>query len=395
MTVPQISVGILARSPDIRDSLNRQVEATQLATVKVIVDDYPTIEDDHATQMFLEARPDIILVDMQDQKAAIKALFVLHAVLPETWLCASSTATEPQLIIETMQAGAREYLQKPVSARSLTLSFSRYLDEKQRHRTERIRGKLYCVTSAKGGSGATSVATNLAVTVAGMSESRVALIDLNSPVGDVAAYLNVKTQYSVADALTAAPRLDPLLLDTFMSKAHGISLLAGPKKFQAAPSAGAPGLAKLLRVISQTYTHSFIDVPSSFDPEHLQVVTDMSEAVLVVLTPELPALWRTHRLVLYLSGAGCADRLRLIVNRDSKRYELSEREITRILSHPIYWRLPNNYAAAIQAINSGKPIVSANNSSLTKSYQRLAHQLTGVSGGAQKRGFMSALFGGK
>ncbi len=395
MAMAQITVGIMAPVAETRDSLAGHVESTQLATCRTILDQYSAVEDDHPTQTFLESRPDIIIVDMQDQKAAIKALFTLHAVLPETWLYASSTATDPQLIIETMQAGAREFLQKPVSARSLTLAFSRYLDEKQRYRVEKTRGKMYSVMAAKGGSGTTSVATNLAIAVSEMPDTKVSLIDMNSPVGDAAAYLNVKTQFSVADAIAAAPRLDPLLLDTFMAKAHGISMLAGPKKYQPAPTAAAASLAKVLRVSAQSFTHVFVDVPSFLEQEQLQVLTDMSDSVLVVLTPELPALWRTQRLVLFLSEAGCAARLRLVVNRDSRQFEISEREITKILNYPIYWRLPNNYRSAIQAINSGKPIVSVNNSTLAKSYYRLAHDLTGIRQPGKRRGWLRSLLGGR
>jgi pilus assembly protein CpaE len=317
-------------------------------------------------------------------------------VLPDTWLYGHAISTDPQLIIETMQAGAREFLSKPVSGRSLSLAFGRYLDEKNRLRVDRVRGKLYCVTAAKGGSGATSIATNLAIIVAGMPQTRVALIDLNSPVGDVAAYLNLKSQFSVSDALASAARLDPVLLETFMSRTNGIFLLPGPQKYQSggtAPTSSA-SLAKLLRVITQSFTHVFIDMPSSLEQEHLQTVTDMSENVLVVFTPELPAIWRTHRLLLFLSTTGCANRLRLIVNRDSKQYELSASEMTKILNYPIYWKLPNNYASAIQAINSGKPIVSVNHSGLSASYRKLAHDLTGIAQSAERSGLAKMIFGG-
>jgi pilus assembly protein CpaE len=395
MTSQQITVGILALSVETRDTLIRQIESTQLASVKSILDQYPEAEDDHIIQGLQDAQPDVIIVDMQDERAAIKALFVLHASIQESFIYASSSSTDPQLIIEVMQAGAREFLPKPVSARSLSLAFGRLLDEKQRQKVEKIRGKIYTVTSAKGGSGATSVATNLAVAVAMTPGTRVALVDLNSPVGDVAAYLNVKPQYSITDVLTTVARLDPVLLDTYLSKAHGISLLPGPQKYQSGPAPTAAGLGKLLRVICQTYTHTFVDLPSSLDQDQLQTVTDLSESVLVVLTPELPALWRTHRLVLYLSGAGCADRMKLILNRDSRQSELSDREINRILGHPVYWRLPNSYAAAIQAINSGKPIVSGNQSGLAGNFFKLAHNLTGIEPAKARRGFIQAILGGK
>jgi Flp pilus assembly CpaE family ATPase len=130
-----------------------------------------------------------------------------------------------------------------------------------------------------------------------------------------------------------------------------------------------------------------VDLPSSSDQEILQVTTDASEAVLVIMTPELPAVWRTHRLMTLLASSGCGDRLRLILNRDNSRDEITEKEITRALNYPIFARLPNNYSAAIQAINKGKSIVEVNHSSLAASYFRLTEQLTGIMTEGSRRSF--------
>jgi pilus assembly protein CpaE len=346
--------------------------------VKIFVDEYCAVEDDYPAQRFIDAQPDIIFVDMHDQRAAIKALFTLHTALPETWLYACGSSGDPQLIIETMQAGVREFLSEPISERSIAMAFSRYIDERDRLRTvPKTRGKIYSITSAKGGAGATSVVVNIATILAGIKGTHVAILDLNSPVGDAASYLNLKPQFSLSDAIAAAPRLDSVLLETFMSRAGNVSLLPGPKQFKLS-TISPPALAKLLRVVSGSYTHALIDLPSSLDQEILQVTTDASEAVLVVMTPELPAIWRTHRLVTLLASSGCGDRLRLILNRDNSRDEINEKEITRALNHPIFFRLPNNYAAAIQAINKGKPLVEVNHSSLAASYRQLAQELTGA-----------------
>jgi pilus assembly protein CpaE len=392
VTTQKISIGILSPIPEARDSLSTHVESTQLATVKIVVDEYCGVEDDYPTQRFIEGRPDIVFVDMQDQRAGIKALSVLHAVLPETWLFACGAPNDPQLIIETMQAGAREFQSKPVSSRSVAMAFSRYIDEKDRLRAgSKTRGRIYCITSAKGGAGATSVAVNLAMTLSGAAETHVAILDLNSPVGDAASYLNVKPQFSISDALSSAPRLDSVLLETFMTKVGSVSLLPGPKQFRAT-SASPPALSKLLRIVSGTYTHTFIDLPSSIDQEILQTVTDSSEAVLVVMTPELPAIWRTHRLMALLASSGCSDRLRLILNRANSRDEITDREITRALNHPIYFRLPNNYSAAIQAINKGKPIIEVNHSSLATGYRQLTQELTGMAFQKSRRTFSNLFF---
>jgi Flp pilus assembly CpaE family ATPase len=110
------------------------------------------------------------------------------------------------------------------------------------------------------------------------------------------------------------------------------------------------------------------------------------------MTPELPAVWRTHRLITLLSGLGCADRIKLILNRDSSRDEITDKEISRALHQPIYFRLPNNYASAIQAVNQGKPIVEVNHSNLASGYRQLTQALTGVTLQKPRRGLSKLFF---
>ncbi len=387
MTAQKLSVAILAILPETRDTLSGHIASTQLADVKLTLDEYCAEEDDYPTQRFIETQPDIIFVDMHDQRASIKAMFTLHNVMPETWIYACGASNDPQLIIEAMQAGAREFLPKPISSRSVSMAFSRYIDERDRLRTvSKPRGKIYTVTSAKGGSGATSVAVNIAMTLASAPEIRVAIFDLNCPVGDASAYLNLRPQFSLSDAVSAVARLDSMLLETLMTKTGNVSVLPGPKNSKAyaiSPSS----MARLLRVAAASYSHIFIDTPYSLEQDLFQTTADASEAILLVMTPELPAIWRTHRLLSLLASYGCGDRLKLILNRDNSRDEIADKEIARALSHPIYFRLPNNYSAAVRAINRGKPIVEINQSALAASYRQLTHELTGVAFRKPRRGF--------
>src|SRR5262249_16388379 len=143
-----IVVGVLASSAETREMMSVQISATGLAEVEVEADQYPANPGDRAVRRFAEIRPDIILLDTEHPQAALEALHVLHAALPDTWLFISSSHSDPQLIIETMRAGAREFLPKPIPARNLSQAVGRYIAEKQRR--HRNVGKIYCVTAAKG-----------------------------------------------------------------------------------------------------------------------------------------------------------------------------------------------------------------------------------------------------
>jgi pilus assembly protein CpaE len=385
-TSVEIKVGILAPSSEALELLRIQVSATGLGSVSVEEEQYCGVYGDRATRKFIEARPDIIIIDMENRQAALRSLNILHAALPDTWLFVSSEASDPQLIIEAMRAGAREFLPKPLPPRNLTQALSRFLAEKQRLMEAGGVGKIYCVTAAKGGTGVTSIAINLATSLVEAPKTHVALIDLNSPVGDAVAHLNLKPQFTVSDALESSSRLDPVLLESYMSHSQGLSVLAGAKEFRPGQMPDGDALARMLEVATRTYTHCVIDLPCSLDKERLQLVTGMAASIVVVSVPELPALWRTERLLRYLATCAGTDKLRLVINRRLKTDEITDSEIERVMKYPVYWNLPNNYKGSIRAINTGIPLVSKNHSELARSYRELAYALAEIPLPEKRRG---------
>src|SRR2546428_13887325 len=131
-----------------------------------------------------------------------------------------------------MRVGIREVLPRPLTHTALIEAFNRHVSAKTRAITNtqtraKKKGKIYCITSAKQGSGATTVAVNLAGIIAARSGQRTALIDLDRPLGDAAAYLNVKPNFTVSDALSAGQRLESVLLQSYMKSSPWFELLAG------------------------------------------------------------------------------------------------------------------------------------------------------------------------
>src|SRR5678816_4939336 len=140
--------------------------------------------------------------------------------------------------------------------------------------------------SAKHGSGATTVAVNLAGIIAARSGQRTALIDLDRPLGDAAAYLNVKPNFTVTDALAAGPRLDSTLLESYMQASNGFQILPGFREHTADASLSCEKLSHLLEVAQTTFDHTIIDLPTNVDEDQVKVITRHTTATLVALTPE-------------------------------------------------------------------------------------------------------------
>src|SRR5688572_27342861 len=239
---------------------------TGVATVAVEIGDFCTSTTDWSTRQLVDTDPEIVVIDIGESAAALQTLQVIHATLPNARLLVTSAITDPQLIIELMRAGVREFLPSPLSQHALLQALNRYMAEKElktsHTRARARRGKLYCVTSAKHGSGATTVALNLAGIIAARSGQRVGLIDLDRPLGDAAAYLNVKSNFTVTDAVAAGPRLDPVLLESYMQSTNGFHVLPGFHEHSAAVSFSAEKLSHLLEVAQTTFEHTIADLPT-------------------------------------------------------------------------------------------------------------------------------------
>jgi pilus assembly protein CpaE len=245
--------------------------------------------------------------------------------------------------------------------------------------------------SAKHGSGATTVAVNLAGIIGSRSSQKTALIDLDRPLGDAAAYLNVKPNFTVSDALAAGPRLDSVLLESYMQATNGFQILPGFREHSADAALTADKLSHLLELSQATFDHTIVDLPTNLDEEQVKVITRHAWVTLVVLTPELPAIWRTERLLTYLTGLHAAEKVRVVLNRSTRSDEIADADIERLLRMQLYCKLPNEYLACIKAINSGTLLESASTKLLNKALTALAADIAGLPGVDTRKGLFGML----
>jgi Flp pilus assembly CpaE family ATPase len=195
----------------------------------------------------------------------------------------------------------------------------------------------------------------------------------------------------VTDVLANVDRLDPVLLESYVTTEKGLAVLPGARDFRSGQQLTKDAIDTLLEVARQAYAHVIVDLPGFHSEEILDSMVHVSQDILIVLTPELPAVWRTHRLLSYLetilNPEALNPKMHLVLNRADSRTELTYSDIEKTLERSIKWKLSDDFSAAIEAINSGTPLVSLNHSGLASDYENLAQGLTGVSR-AKRRGFL-------
>jgi pilus assembly protein CpaE len=357
------------------------------------VNDYPRSKSDSSVRKFLTVRPDVIFIQAEDAVLAEEAIRVLHAALPAAWILVCTSATEAKVIMELVRAGARELLPYPVEQDSLMQALRRCVDDRDQeiNNEPRVRGKLYAVCAGKRGSGSTTIAINLAASLAETPNSRVALVDLDWPLGDAAAYLNVGPRFTVSNALSSADRLDAVLLESYMHKHENLHVLAGLEDFEPDDALTPQALSQVLDLLAQSYTHTVIDMPVSLNRTVLQTVTAMSANVLMVITPDLPSLRRTERLLRFIGGLEGPDKIRLVLNRSRKSDEITENDIAKALNHSVSWKISNDYYACMEAISSGKPVLATSGKGLAKDFREMSRQLIGGETETKRKGLLNLM----
>ena len=367
--MPVATVGILASENEQVDLLQTVVDATAAGRT-ILKDALPDL--DSFTRKVRELKPQVLLVDVPTRSPgqSLGVIERLHAEFPHLAIFACGDMTKRQIIVDTMRAGACEFLDRPPSTQSLLDAFSRLHATRRKTADDPSRGRVITVLNAKGGCGATTVAVNLAVAL-NESHGNALLVDL-APIGHAALHLNVKPNFGVLDAFQNCHRLDSSLLDGFVTRCDsGINLLAAPQ----VPTSMKPAedeVSRVFELVASHYKYVVVDLSSRLDPL-VQMVCAFSDTILMIAETDMIALlWNAARVHSYLGEASSRDKVRLVLNRFRKTPEFSDADAEAAADARILWKIPSQYFVVGAAIDRGTPVALQKNTDVARSFRGLA-----------------------
>jgi pilus assembly protein CpaE len=300
-----------------------------------------------------------------------------------------------ELDVEIMGLALRAGIRDVVNARDIvairaacvrSLDVSRHLlGAVQATQQASAEARVVTVFSAKGGCGKSTLATNLAVSLAEGGRRRVCLVDLDLAFGDVGVMLQLAPDRSIADAANARERIDATLVRALLtSYAPGVDVLLAPVGPTEAERIGRDLVAQVLAAVRTMADFVVIDTPAHFTDGVLAAL-DSSDVQLLVATPDVPALKNLRIAMDMLDLLGLRKESRLLVlNRSDARVGLTGADIERVLKTPATVHVPSSRDVPV-SINRGVPIVAAQpNHPVSKAIRDLA--LGRIANGIQRRG---------
>ena len=332
-----------------------------------------------AIQMSQDLNPDVVLMDINmpdmDGITATEAIRSRQAAVQVVIL---SVQSDQNYMRRAMLAGARDFLTKPPMGDELISAIRRAGAMAQAERSKTInvqplptagnlglvpgfsipRGKIVTVYSPKGGTGCTTIAVNLALTLHN-EDTRVALVDGNLQFGDVAVFVNEQGKNTIIDLAPRAEELDPEIVEEVMLKhtSSGLHVLAAPSRPEYAEKVTSGQFSKVLEYLKQIYAYVVVDTASLLTDTTLAAI-DVSDLIVLVSTQDIPSI-KNCRLFLDLSLTLGIEREHILfaMNRYDKRINITPERVAENLKQEVASVIPLDEATVMKAVNRGVPFV--------------------------------------
>src|SRR5580765_5121243 len=323
------------------------------------------------------ASMDLVVVDVRGNAAsAMAAIERMRAAAPGAAVFAVAQAADPELILQSMRAGANEFLTWPPDAEAFNGAIRRTAARRETTQGAKPNATTLVFFGAKGGAGTTTIAVNCGVELARLSARPTLIVDLKAGLGEVGLFLGVRPRFTIIDAIDNLHRLDREFLKELVIKhKSGLEILAGSDQFDrpGAPDGGA--IEELFRLLARQYEYILVDAGSQINACSVAALYTADQMFLVA-NPDVPSVRNAQRLLDRVRQLGAVgERVRFLLNRAAEPFPIPPKQIEGALGHPIHHTFPSDYKTVSTALNSGVPLALAGTSDIATQFDHFTRQI--------------------
>ena len=321
--------------------------------------------------------PDVVIVDIRaDASSAMAGIERLRAASPGAGIFVIALTGEPDLILQSMRAGANEFFVWPPPEDVFQGAIRRTSARRETAQGARAAATTLVFFGAKGGAGTTTVAVNCGVELARLSKKPTVIVDLKSGLGEVSLFLGVRPRYTLLDGIDNLQRLDREFLKELMAKhKSGLEILAGSDQFDRPGAADGGAIEELLRLLARQYEYIVVDAGSQINSCTVAALY-AADTMFLIANPDVPSVRNAQRLLDRVRQLGaCGERVRILLNRAAEPYPIPPKQIENALGHPIHHTFPSDYKTVSTALNSGVPLALTGNSDIATQFDHFTRQI--------------------
>ncbi len=327
---------------------------------------------------------DLIIVDTRgDPTSAMSTIERMRAAAPNAGIFAVALQADPDLILQSMRAGANEFFTWPPPEETFHGAIRRTAARRETTQGAKPPATTLVFFGAKGGVGSTTLAVNCGVELARLSKRSTVIIDLKPGLGEVALFLGVRQRYSLIDALDNLHRLDREFLKELVVKhKSGLDILGGSDNFDRPGAPDAGPLEEVFRLLGRQYDYILIDAGNQINSVAVAALYT-ADTMFLVANPDVPSVRNAQRLLDRVRQLGaCGERVRILLNRAAEPCPIPPKQIEAALGHPIHHTFASDYKTVSTALNSGVPLSLSGDSEIADQFDAFTRRIIEPDGAA-------------
>lgn len=324
----------------------------------------PVDAEDLIERVQVAGRVDMVFFQFDEATLAQRLSMVERLLerMPEVPVAGLGADGSPDLVLAAMRAGARDFFVLRRDDANVAALLGKLLRRGASiAKSQQRQGKLFGVFSGHPHEGVAFVAEHLALAMAETlpKNEHVLLVDVATPAGAAAIFLNVNQSYSVLDAVNDVYRCDQTLVDTAFAKhGGGIHLLSLPEDLVGRPQVNVEEFLKLLGVLRTLFSCIVVSFDGHLPMEGLTGIIAQADRCLLLSDQSIIRSRHSKYLLRALRLEDCPlDRTGLLVDHYRRRLGLEPENLAEILDLPLLGTLSASAANnRVQAMNSGEPL---------------------------------------
>ncbi len=373
---------VISADPDLLSQLRPAIERSTLPGEISVIEHYPSRAE---IADLLVPGPDRVagvIVDFLEREEALPIVRACVDEDPSVVVAVFDGESDPEGMLEALQAGACEFLVPPFDLKHLERRFEKTVG------SEQGRGdSLVCFMPVQGGNGASTIAIHVAHAISsllrpdeggkklGPGDSPTLLTEFDFHSGTLAFRLRISPEHSLTEAFERPDIVDELWVQ-LVTPWNGVDLLPGALSGQSISVEAMQYVPAVFDSACRHYPYVVVDLPTALYSSSRDVLT-FADKVYLVCTPEVMSLHLARRRIKDLVEGGVPEEnILLLLNRDGAKGALPSRDIEEAVGRPVHARFPNDYPSVTDAYLKGGLLSPA--SQLGGCMLALAREIVGI-----------------
>jgi pilus assembly protein CpaE len=375
--VPRITIHASCDRPEIADLVAGIVADRRMARAEITVDGGGI--EAAITRFGAQASPNLLVLDSTLHGAQmLNSLDRLAQVIEQgTKVVIIGAVNDIALFRELMARGVSEYIVPPMQPVDMIRTICGLYVNPEKP----FAGRVIAVIGARGGIGSSTIAHNIAWSIAERQEAGATLLDLDLSFGTAALDFNQDPPQSIADVLMAPDRVDDVFLERVTTKqTQRLQMLTAPATLEREFELDAQAFEMVIDRVRRSSPFVVLDLPHTWTSWVKQTLLSADD-VIIVAGPDLASLRNTKNILDLLKSSRPYDSpptVALSMVGVPKRPEIPFKDFADALGAEPVASFPFDPALFGMAANNGQMIAEVAPQSKTAiAIDELAASLTG------------------